>query len=740
MKNIVKRSLAALGFLCLVTLLFAVMFPKEKASANIYEQKTSAKRAGKVVKEDAVEGDSIVSVVENENLRITLKTDKKEYHAGDPVSLKTEIEYIGKKDGIELTTCNPSVAYRIDGSNGVKLYSFADWFPKTPGKFELKKGEKFEEDFQMGEYGSFALTGSYDIIGGEKIRYNNEDPITVFYLPKGTYTFTVMLTDQLAKKKPATFYAELHINIDVEGNVFADGSNLYRTLGDNEAVLIGTKADDKVSDDPWLEQGVAFTVPETAKYNGKKYTVTVIGDEGIRYSGWVDDYEYGYIDAGVFSRLNFTTVKIPSTVKVISRSAFRNTQYNKIEINAGDLIVGEKAFSINENYRDETLSLEIKGGNVKIEKEAFLSGRFTKINIHDCKSLEIGELAFACEYNLKEVKLPENTLSIGNRAFYDSAERKDKVTLTIPKGTVKIEGPVANKMLVKVAKGNTSFVTRYGLLLTADGSTVIGISDFRYREIAMPEGITSIMPYAFSGTLITKLTIPDTVTVIPEGMAYITTLKSVSLGKYTKEIGNSAFCDTALKKISLPNGLESIGESAFASTRLKKVTIPKTVTVLGNRAFANNNITVTFKKNNKKYTQKGDVLLEKGTNTAVGFVYSNIGDAEFEKLDLEFVLRGYIYTLNIPESVKEIDISSFSSKLMGEYYTGRNLVYEAAEIIFKTKEPPKFVDERNSDKEFCIMIFIPEDGDMDAYKAALEEVGLKEYENYRITNQPYDEW
>ena len=740
MKNIVKRSLAALGFLCLVTLLFAVMFPKEKASANIYEQKTSAKRAGKVVKEDAVEGDSIVSVVENENLRITLKTDKKEYHAGDPVSLKTEIEYIGKKDGIELTTCNPSVAYRIDGSNGVKLYSFADWFPKTPGKFELKKGEKIEEDFQMGAYGSFALTGSNDIIGGEKIRYNNEDPITVFYLPKGTYTFTVMLTDQLAKKKPATFYAELHINIDVEGNVFADGSNLYRTLGDNEAVLIGTKADDKVSDDPWLEQGVAFTVPETAKYNGKKYTVTVIGDEGIRYSGWVDDYEYGYIDAGVFSRLNFTTVKIPSTVKVISRSAFRNTQYSKIEINAGDLIVGEKAFSVNENYRDETLSLEIKGGNVKLEKEAFLSGRFTKINIHDCKSLEIGELAFACEYNLKEVKLPENTFSIGNRAFYDSAERKDKVTLTIPKGTVKIEGPVANKMLVKVAKGNTSFVTRYGLLLTADGSTVIGISDFRYREIAMPEGITSIMPYAFSGTLITKLTIPDTVTVIPERMAYNTTLKSVSLGKYTKEIGNSAFCDTALKKISLPNGLESIGESAFASTKLKKVTIPKTVTVLGNRVFSNNNITVTFKKNNKKYTQKGDVLLAKGTNTAVGFLYSNIGDAEFEKLDLEFVLRGYIYTLNIPESVKEIDISSFSSKLMGEYYTGRNLVYEPAEIIFKTKEPPKFVDERNSDKEFCIMIFIPEDGDMDAYRAALEEVGLKEYENYRITNQPYDEW
>ncbi len=740
MKNIIKRSLTALGFLCLATLLFAVMFPKEKASANIYEQKTSAKRTGKVVKEDAVEGDSIVSVVENENLRITLKTDKKEYHAGDPVSLKTEIEYIGKKDGIELTTCKPSVTYRIDGSNGVKLYKSTDWFPQDPGKFELKKGEKIEEDFQMGAYGSFALTGSNDIIGGEKRRYNNEDPITVFYLPKGTYTFTVMLTDQLAKKKPATFYVELHINIDVEGDVFTDGSNLYRTLGDNEAVLIGTKADDKISDGPWLEQGVAFTVPETAKYNGKKYTVTVIGDEGIRYSGWVDDYEYGYIDAGVFSRLNFTTVKIPSTVKVISRSAFRWTQYSKIEINAGDLIVGEKAFSLNDNYRDETLGLEIKGGNVKLEKEAFLSGRFTKINIHDCKSLEIGEMAFACEYNLKEVKLPENTLSIGNRAFYDSAERKDKVTLTIPKGTVKIEGPVANKMLVKVAKGNTSFVTRYGLLLTADGSTVIGISDFRYREIAMPEGITSIMPYAFSGTLITKLTIPDTVTVIPEGMAYITTLKSVSLGKYTKEIGNAAFRDTALKKISLPNGLESIGESAFASTKLKKVTIPKTVTVLGNRAFSNNNITVTFKKNNKKYTQKGDVLLEKGTNTAVGFVYSNIGDAEFEKLDLEFVLRGYIYTLNIPESVKEIDISSFSSKLMGEYYTGRNLVYEPAEIIFKTKEPPKFVDERNSDKEFCIMIFIPEDGDMDAYRAALEEVGLKEYENYRITNQPYDEW
>ena len=69
------------------------------------------------------------------------------------------------------------------------------------------------------------------------------------------------------------------------------------------------------------------------------------------------------------------------------------------------------------------------------------------------------------------------------------------------------------------------------------------------------------------------------------------------------------------------------------------------------------------------------------------------------------------------------------------YYTGKNVVYEGAQITFEGKEPPKFTDERNSEKEFFVWIIIPDDGDAEAYKTALEEAGLTEKKNENISKK-----
>lgn len=69
---------------------------------------------------------------------------------------------------------------------------------------------------------------------------------------------------------------------------------------------------------------------------------------------------------------------------------------------------------------------------------------------------------------------------------------------------------------------------------------------------------------------------------------------------------------------------------------------------------------------------------------------------------------------------------------MGEYYTGKNEVYEGARITFESKEPPKFVDERYSEKDFFVWILISEDADINAFKKALEGAGLEDGKNYMI--------
>ena len=736
-----RIALGAFGFIVMV-LVVMVLSPEADAKADYFGLKTNIKRTGKVVKEDAVEDGSIVSVVENGDFRITLMTDASEYHSGDPINIKTVVEYIGSKSEVELSSCDPVVSFRIEGSNGIQGDTYAYYNKKALVKTVFKKGEKYEFPFIVDEY-----TGFY---GNNREIFAREDPADfsgdeyILHLPKGTYTIVTVLTSELLNKKPVTFYAEMHLNIDVEGDVFYSGSNLYRTLGDNEAVLIGTKIDNPNIYVGAIEKGVnALEIPSSVKYNGKTYKVTVIGDEGIKYSTWVDDYVYSEVTYGTFTAKAFSKVKIPSSVRKINSAAFTRAIISSIYIEAEDLDIGEKAFYAS-GYWSEAGTLTIKGGNVNIEKMGFDYSCLKDVDLSSVKSLTIGELAFAELYPLKTIKLPENIVSIGHKAFYDSAELRDKVTITIPKGTEKIEGPVANKMIIKVAEGNVAFVDRYGLLLTVDGSTVLGISDFRVTEIAMPEGVTTIMPYAFTGTRIKKLVIPDTVEVIPEYMAMNTPyLKSVKLGKNVKSIGDYAFCATKLKKITLPKGLKSIGSNAFEGSKLKKVTIPNTVESIGNCAFRNNdsNIKITFKKKNKTFKQSGIYLFKPGTKTVIGLASNSVPEYDFEKLDLQYVITGSVYGFFIPGNCKEVDISSFSSKVMGSYESGNGKVYEAAEVIFRSPEPPRFVDERNSEKEFFIWIFLPEDGDRDAYKAALEEVGLEDGKNFIISDRPYiSEW
>ena len=733
----IKKCIAFSACFCLTLLCFLLILPAGKVSADYFELKTNAKRTGKIIKEDEIVDGSIVSVVENNDFRITLKTDGTEYHAGDAIRIKAEVEYTGSKKETELESCDQVVVFRVEGSNGIKGDSYTYYNQNALQKIKFKKGEVYEYPFSVSY--EMGFRGNLDEIFGTD-RYDQETEESILHLPQGTYTVTAALSNELLDKKPASFYAELHINVDLEGDVFYSGSNLYRTMGEDEAVLIGTKTDNPQIWVGSLEPGKdPLIVPESVKYNSKNYKVTVIGDEGITYFGYVDDYSYGYINYGTFTGKNFSDVKIPASVRKISKNAFLDTSLLSLQIDAGDLDICDMAFR-GAGYFGECGELVIKGGNVRIGYMAFDYSWFKTVDLHKLKKLEIGEQGLADLYALREISLPENTVSIGNKAFYDSGERNDKIVLTIPKGTEKIDGPVANKLLIKVAEGNEKFVERYGLLLTADGSKVLGISDFRVKEITMPEGVTEIMPYAFSQTTITKLVIPDTVTVIPEGMACMAnSLKSVKLGKNVKEIGKKAFWICKIKKITLPTGLKSIGENAFANCRLKKVTIPKSVENIGNNAFSGNNVTITFKKKNKNYTQSGTVIFKKGTKTVVGLAGFGTGDTKYDKLDLQFVLKGSIYNLTIPETVKEIDISSFSAGLMGEYYSGKYEVYEGAEIVFEGKEPPKFVDGRNSLKEFFIWIFIPEDADPDAYKEALEEAGLVEGKNFKLSSTPYED-
>ncbi len=125
------------------------------------------------------------------------------------------------------------------------------------------------------------------------------------------------------------------------------------------------------------------------------------------------------------------------------------------------------------------------------------------------------------------------------------------------------------------------------------GVDKIGQKEFQgikqLKSVSIPDTVTVIQSYAFAGTSLTTITIPDSVKQISgkcfEGCSSLT---KVILPKGLKEIGDYTFSGcSSLREIVIPDGVNIIGRGAFdGCTSLKTLSLPKTLTYLGDHAFS----------------------------------------------------------------------------------------------------------------------------------------------------------
>ena len=87
--------------------------------------------------------------------------------------------------------------------------------------------------------------------------------------------------------------------------------------------------------------------------------------------------------------------------------------------------------------------------------------------------------------------------------------------------------------------------------------------------------------------VVERLTIGDSVEVIPNNLAKNARMKELIIGKNVKKINASAFYNcTSLKSVVLPNSVETINQSAFqGNSALEQVTLGNGLTTIGDRAF-----------------------------------------------------------------------------------------------------------------------------------------------------------
>ena len=204
--------------------------------------------------------------------------------------------------------------------------------------------------------------------------------------------------------------------------------------------------------------------------------------------------------------------------------------------------------------------------------------------------------------------------SIGSYAFYNCS---GLTSVTIPAGVSYIYqdafwGCSGLESFV-VEEGNLSYKSDSRLLLSKDGHTLVAVAPSGLTSLTIPDGVTSIGPYAFSGcTGLTSLAIPDSVTSIgssafsgcSDALFDTTTVPGVRLLDgwavgYTVwpsgsldltgvcNIADYAFSGcTGLTSVTIPDGATSIGSYAFSGcTGLTSVSIPDSVTSVGQDAF-----------------------------------------------------------------------------------------------------------------------------------------------------------
>lgn len=199
---------------------------------------------------------------------------------------------------------------------------------------------------------------------------------------------------------------------------------------------------------------------------------------------------------------------------------------------------------------------------------------------------KIGEDAFQDNTTITSVTIPASVTEIGSNAFAGCTNLTsvhyagDWSNLTIQSGNPAVQD-AANEQLFdfEFILNNTAVIVN-----SYNGTAADVTIPSRYKG----KPVTAINNAVFPNSAVTSVTIPDSVTAIPDAaFANCSKLTNISIPNSVTYIGYSAFSScTSLKSITLPSSLSSISEALFSGcSQLTTIHIPDSVSSIQSYAF-----------------------------------------------------------------------------------------------------------------------------------------------------------
>ena len=286
----------------------------------------------------------------------------------------------------------------------------------------------------------------------------------------------------------------------------------------------------------------------------------------------------------------------------------------------------------------------------------------------------IGDYAFNRCKSLTSITIPNSVTSIGMYAFEQCTTLK---SITIPDSVTSI-GYGAFSNCASLKSVNITDIAAWCKIKFGDnplGSASAGelyLNGTLVTDLTIPDSVTSIGGSAFSNcTSLTSVTIPDSVTSIGGSAFYdCKSLTRVDFGDSVKSIGNYAFYNcTKLTSVNLPDSVKSIGEWAFYNCyKLTIITIPDSVTSIGKFAFYScsnlESITLPFVGSSRNASGTADAVF--------GYIFGYTTSSS-TGTTRQYYSSSSSYYYYIPSSIKSVTITDDPTIPYGAFYNCESL-------------------------------------------------------------------